>query len=69
MESLLDLYRQLPFFGDEPLHKSIDGLCRLSDDQELDELVSSEAKYLILYTIRPIHHFYVIEKIEVKNTK
>jgi hypothetical protein len=66
-ETILERYQKLPYFGDAPLDRQIDGMHRLSSNEELSDLTKSDAKYFVVFTIRPQHGFYVIERIEVQN--
>ncbi len=62
--SLLDDYKQLPFFGDKPLYEPIQEMCRLSNDEDISAIISeSESRTVVLYTVRPAKGFYVIEKV------
>lgn len=65
-QSILTAYQELPFFGDEPLDGPIGCVCRLSNDDELSHLIRTYTAFDI-FIIRPRHHFYVIERIEIKN--
>jgi len=66
-QTILNKYKELPLFRDQPTDKEIDQMCRLSSDEELTVLVALGGQCFNLFTVSPRHGFYVIERIEIKN--